>query len=143
MKWKVWPRQYGKTHQLREWWVEDPANRIILCGTELIAQNTRHHLMDLLADKFPGNTYEESRRLTKYRVMSYRTWLNGFCQDRDAKKCEVAVDDLDFILPKLLKAHVVYACGSGSNDVPDPVHASDIEEFHRQARDKYGVDWDA
>jgi hypothetical protein len=54
------------------------------------------------------------------------------------------VDDLDFILPKLLKIHnLTYACGSGSNDIPDPQHASDTEEFHKQTREKYGIDWDA
>jgi hypothetical protein len=143
MKWKIWPRQYGKTHQLRDWWLEDPGNRIILCGSEVLAQNTRRHLIPLLEDQYPGNTDAENRRLAKWRVMSYRTWLNGFCQDRHARNCQVAVDDLDFILPKLLKAHVVYAAGVGTNDIPDPLQASDVDEFHRQTQEQFGVDWDS
>jgi len=143
MKWKIWPRQYGKTHQLREWWLEDPANRVILAGSEAIAANSRHNLEWKLGEMYPGNTVAENRRLLRTRIISYRTWLNGAYTDRYLKDCQVAVDDLDFILPKLLKAHVVYAAGAGSNDIPDPVHASDVAEFHKRTREEFGVDWDA
>lgn len=129
MKWKIWPRQYGKTHQLREWWLEDPANRVILCGSENLAQNSRHYLKPLLEERYPGNTAADNRRLLKFRVMSYKTWLNGTLATRDVLRCQVAVDDLEFILPALFKADVVYAAGAGQNDIPDPVIANQVEEF--------------
>lgn len=143
MKWKIWPRQYGKTHQLREWWLEDPANRVILCGNRNLAINSHHYLEPMLAEAYPGNTHQENRRLLRTRIISYQTWLNGARYERELVKCQVAVDDLDYILPKLLKANISYGAGCGSNDIPDPQQANDVAEFHRRTQEKFGVDWDA
>lgn len=143
MKWKIWPRQYGKTHQLREWWLEDPANRVILCGNRNLALNSQRHLEPELERLFPGNTVRENRRLLRTRIISYQTWLNGARYERELMKDLIAVDDLETILPRLLKGNIAFGAGCGSNDIPDPQQANDVAEFHRRTQEKFGVDWDA
>lgn len=41
MKWKIWPRQYGKTYELSKWWLEDPEHRVILVESTVMAKE-RH-----------------------------------------------------------------------------------------------------
>lgn len=143
MKWKIWPRQYGKTHQLREWWLEDPEHRVILCESDAVAQYHGRVLVERLYELDMATPISEHRKLVHYRIMSYKTWLNGTRVHPHKAKFQVAVDGLDAILPDLIKANVVYAAGVGTNDVPDPAHASEVEHNNQRFREMYGVDWDA
>lgn len=142
MKWKIWPRQYGKTHQLRAWWLENPNNRVILCYNEVTAENSRHELAFLLAARWYENTPADNRDLLENRIMSYRTWLNGTRVIPSSFKGDVAIDDLDAILPQLFHANIVYGAGAGRNDTPVPAHAEDVEKHNAEMRLKFGTDWD-
>lgn len=140
MRWKIWPRQYGKTHQLREWWLEDPEHRVILCGSEVIAENNRHYLRPLLEERYYENTTSHNRRLVRNNIVSYRTWLGYTDRGYSARTgaVQLAVDDLDYTLSELFHAHVVYAAGTGSNDIPDPEHADMVARHHKRHRAQYG-----
>lgn len=139
MKWKIWPRQYGKTYQLQEWWLGDPAHRVILCGNRNLAQIRRHDLELRLPEVYPGTTKAEARSLTRNRIMSYRTWLGPTLPKKgDLRDCAVAVDDLDLVLPELLKAKVAYAAGMGTNDSPDFEIAHQVEVANAWVRSIFG-----
>lgn len=139
MKWKIWPRQYGKTYQLSGWWVNDPANRVLLCGNEKLAHMRRDEVLPLLREAYPGSTDRDLRTLTKNRIYSFRTWRNSTVPS-DQLKCEVAIDDLEVVLGALFKGKVVYAAGAGQNDIPDPRIADMVDEFNKEVYEKYGFD---
>lgn len=138
MKYMIWPRQYGKSYQLRQWWVEDPAHRVILVENTDLAKMTRDDCRVLLQEKFPDNTDRENRLLTRNRIYSYRTWLGPTLpRTGDLRQCDVAVDGLEYILNNLFKGNVVWAAGVGRNEIPDPAHADRAEIFHREIREKF------
>lgn len=141
MKWMIWPRQYGKTYQLSQWWVDDPVNRVLLCGNEKLAQMRRYEVLPLLKEVYPGSLNSDLRALTRNRIYSFRTWLGPTLpRDGAVRKCEVAIDDLDVVLDTLFKGKVVYAAGVGQNDIPDPRVADMVEAFNREVCEKYGFD---
>lgn len=140
----IWPRQYGKSYQLRQWWVQDPANRVILTENTLYAQVCRDECRKLLAEEYPGNAERINRLLVNNRIFAWRTWLGPTLpRTGDLRQCEVAIDGLEAILSVLFKGKVKIATGAGKNEVPDFQHANGVDEFHRQMREKLGVDEDA
>lgn len=138
MKWMIWPRQYGKTYQLTQWWVDNPANRVLLCGNEKLAQMRRDEVLPLLRETYPKSTDRDLRMLTKNRIYSFRTWRNS-APTCDQLKCQVAIDDLEVVLDALFKGKVVYAAGAGSNDTPEPAIADMVDEFNREVYERYGL----
>lgn len=141
MRWMIWPRQYGKTYKLQEWWLEDPQNRVIVTGTEELARIRRRDLADKLGSAYPGLFAQEIDRLLKRHVVSYRSYtgMRGVF-NTDTK---VALDDLDYILTSIFSVGgptVVLAAGVGELIEPDPVRAAKVAEFHKTMFDKYGVD---
>lgn len=141
MKYMIWPRQYGKSYRLRQWWVEDPAHRVILVENTNMAKMARDECRKLLEEAFPDNTDRENRLLVRNRIYSYRTWRNSQ-RTSDEKKCDVAIDALEYILNDLFKGNVVLAAGTGSNEVPDPETANRADESRREMRELYNIDWD-
>jgi hypothetical protein len=119
--WYIWPRQYGKTHEVRKWWVQDPANRIIVTATDLAASVIRRDLNQQLYQAYPAVTALEVNRLLKTRVLSWRQWENG---NRGAglHKCEVALDDCvkDILRGFVGPGHTLAVISdAGQNQEPD------------------------
>lgn len=137
MKWKIWPRQYGKTFELTKWWLEDPEHRVILCESRDLAQLRHADLKYQLQDARPDNTYHQNRVLLVEHIISWRTWRNSTRTNAE-KKMDVAIDGLEAILPHLFRGNIVYATGAGTNDIPDPTHEAYVAEIHRGWREKYG-----
>lgn len=142
MKWMIWPRQYGKSYQLRQWWVNDPANRVILCENVNAAKFCQEECVKLLEEKYPGNTHRENRLLVRNRVYSWRTWRNSRLT-QDQLRCEVAIDGLEAILPHLFKGTISVATAAGSNELPDPEVANRADDFRQEMREKYGEAWNS
>lgn len=140
VKWKIYPRQYGKTYELKKWWLEDPENRVILVESTVMAKERHYELKEALAEVRPDNTFHQNRVLLQTHIVSWRTWRNN-ARTSAEKKMEVAIDGLDYILPALFKGtNIVYAAGAGTNDIPDPTHEAYVAEFHRRWREQYD-DW--
>jgi hypothetical protein len=123
MRWMLWGRQYGKTYQTIQWFLEEPTKRVIVCGTEAMAADIRRSLRQ----KIPHGPLvpetglimgagEWSRLLDKYimNAASASGRLSGV-------RKQVAVDNLEFVLPQLLgnnKVELVTA--TGVNEMPPP-----------------------
>lgn len=138
MRWMIWPRQYGKTTKIQEWWMEDPANRVIVTGNEELARIRRRDLLADFTSRLGGEYFSrEFDKLLKKRVISYRSYqgMRGVFGPND----QIALDDLDYILSSIF-GNVVLAAGVGELIEPDPVHAAKVAAFHQTMFDKYGVD---
>lgn len=136
-KWMIWPRQYGKTYQIRKWWLEDPQNRAIVTLNEQSARNLRHDLKEELTRRSGGLFSAETDRVLRQRVMSWRSWDN--CRGESWRSgCEVAVDEAGHVLASILLADVRVVAGTGNNEEPDPVQAHQVQEFMRKTHTE---DW--
>lgn len=82
MDFAVMHRCEGKTHLAVEWLKADPDHRVLLTASEVAAADLRKRY-----------------RLGEWQVMSYRS---AGARLRGRANVEIAVDDLDAILPALL-----------------------------------------
>lgn len=133
IRWLIWPRQYGKTYRIEEWWLEDPENRVILCPDMVSARYRVGVLVRRLADERPD--LHVTRKYVEERVMSFRRWqhLNESLKPgTDYSGCEVAVDEAEVILATLLRADIKVIAGAGRNEEPDPVQAAKAAAGHAQ-----------
>lgn len=135
MRWMIWPRQYGKTYKLQEWWLEDPQNRVIVTGTEELARIRRRDLADKLGSVYPGLFAQEIDKLLKKRVVSYRSFqsMRGAFSVSD----KVALDDVDYILHSIFSVGgptVVLVAGVGTHENPDPVIAAQSDKFWERTK---------
>lgn len=139
MRWMIWPRQYGKTYTVQQWWLEDPGNRVILTENEELARLRRRDLADKLKSAYPGLFDTEIERLVKNRVMSYRSWPN--LRGTTLFRSQVAVDGAENILRSLLGGvcDVQVITGAGRNEEPDPDQVARVKPFHDRAR-AMGID---
>jgi hypothetical protein len=130
----VWPRQYGKTYQIEQWWLENPQNRAIVTSNEQDAREIRHRLTGKLmcaSSTFAEMFEVELKKLLEQRVMSWRSWGN-IRGERWVTTAEVAVDETGAVLQGLLHANVTIVAGAGKNDEPDPERAAQVRNFHEQ-----------
>ncbi|HEX5962498.1 MAG TPA: hypothetical protein VFY42_02135 [Gemmatimonadales bacterium] len=146
IRWLVWPRQYGKTHRLREWWLEDPEGRVILTDNDKVADNSRQLLAEALRDRYPARPDYRLQVFLRSRVMSFRAWLNLLerCPGDARRELLVAVDGAEHVLRELLKAPNIGAItGAGRNEEPDSEVAAWAAAHHeRWARvHPPGIDW--
>ena len=68
MKFLIWPRQYGKSYRLMQWWTEDPAHRVILVENTNVAKQRQADLLPMLQEAYPENTHRENRLLLRNRI---------------------------------------------------------------------------
>lgn len=128
----VWPRQYGKTYQIEQWWLENPRNRAIVTANEGTAREIRHRLTDKLmlgSATFTELFEVELKKLLEQRVMSWRSW-NNTRGEAWTFPAEVAVDEVGALLQSMLNARVAIIAGSGKNDEPDHERAAQISAFN-------------
>lgn len=135
MRWMIWPRQYGKSYQVGRWFSEDPANRVILTENEALARLRRQELQDDIPQGFTAATW---RRHLKERVVSFRTWHNSR-RGADPFNGEIAVDGLEYMLPRIFGGNVTVATGAGVNDEPDRDRAQLADTYHEQMARKFGM----
>jgi hypothetical protein len=129
VRWIVWPRQYGKTYQIEQWWLENPQNRAIVTANEELARLIRTSLGRELARTGHGLFKDEIKRLLDRRVMSWRSWGNTR-GEAWRMTAEVAVDEAGAVLQAMLSANVTVIAGSGKNDEPDHERAAQISAFN-------------
>ncbi len=146
MKWKIWPRQYGKSHALLDWWAEDPGHRVILCENEELARIRRRDYESRYNQcgcpcGHPGGSWCDVCRwvharwhnlLARKRIVSYRTWINSFGGWGSADD-QIAIDGLDNMLDELFRTagrgHVAVVAALGRNDEPNPEIKVQVEAF--------------
>ena len=136
MRWIVWPRQYGKTYQIEQWWLENPQNRAIVTFNEQAARDIRLRLEAALRTVYHGPFTTVLSRLiadlVKERVMSWRSWESTRGESWRIK-AEVAVDEAGAVLQSVLNANVTVIAGSGKNDEPDHERAAQVSAFNFSA----------
>jgi hypothetical protein len=133
IRWLVWPRQYGKTYQVSQWWLDDPAGRVILTETASLADMRKHELLPLLRERRQDLDLIECRRLLREHVMHVRGWVagNGHALLRaERRRLKIAVDGAENVLAALLGADIAVITGAGRNEEPDPGLAARAAEVH-------------
>lgn len=148
MRWLIWPRQYGKTHRVIEWWLEDPAKRIIVTHSESTARNHRHRAEKEAWDKpryaqawnYAYSPWgREFQKVLKDNIMSWRSWENSR-QGRGRPACEVAIDDcVKAVLRKFVGPihNLAIISDAGRVEEPDVRIASEAEHFNTRIAVKY------
>jgi len=70
MKWLIWPRQYGKTYEVCQWFLEDPVQRVIITSNEGLARLRRR----ALDNEAPTAFYLQWQKILKTHIVSFRAW---------------------------------------------------------------------
>ncbi len=135
MKWKIWGRQHGKTHDILQWWQEAPEKRFILCGSALMAKNQRQLAWRAYDEHVRSGwwnvTRPQARKLIEEHILSVTQWKAECGPGRRADPAwEFAVDDAEVTITQLVGANVVIVAGQGIIDKPDPeVQARAMESY--------------
>jgi len=125
IRWMLWGRQYGKTHQTLEWFLGDPAHRVVLAMNEIEAERLRRDLMyrSPMFGHYPFLPLEEWKKLLQKNIVSASKWATERDHTRYTEEDglflpRVAIDNLDLILDKLLGAEVALVTATGVNESP-------------------------
>lgn len=140
MRWLIWPRQYGKTERVIEWWLECPENRVIVTHDEETARHHRRRAEALATDRTDiPHTFSQDLR---NNIMSHRSW--GSAQRGRTGK-QVAFDDcVKVILSSVAGTgnELAIISDSGRVEEPDSQHANQVEFRLRQDRHLYPANFD-
>lgn len=136
MNYLIWPRQYGKTYKVCQWFLEDPGNRIIVTENEQLARIRRR---DLESEQ-TGIFHAHWKRILKSHIVSFRTW--GNMRDVFPPTIQVAIDGIDTIINQLVYGDVQIITGAGVNEKPDPAIARQAEREYEWAVNHLGLDPD-
>lgn len=127
MRWMLWGRQHGKTHQTLLWFKEDPEHRVILCMNEMEAVRLRR----LIERDYPHDQHrlrseaEAWRILLRRNIITVGTWQREFDHARwvegDARPSypKVAIDNAEHVLRTLVGAEVELLTATGMNETPE------------------------
>lgn len=123
MKWLIWGRKQGKTHQTIKWFLEDPDNRTILTHDENSARQLRGRVLDVypgkLAVDMPYPHLTAWKKMVERHVVGVATWQRpGHHDGWRGREYKIAVENLDLALPQLLHADVALVTASGVNEKP-------------------------
>lgn len=140
MRWLIWPRQYGKTERVLEWWIECPENRVIVTHNEETARHHRRRAQALATDRLDiQHTFGQDLR---NNILSWRSWENA---QRGRTNMQVAFDDcVKTLLQKAagLGNELAIISDSGRVEEPDSQHANQVEFRLRQNRYMYPANFD-
>jgi hypothetical protein len=131
VRWLIWPRLYGKSHRVVEWWLEKPGTRVIVTANETLARHRRREITE---------QHPELRQQAHARIMSWRSWSRA---GRGMPKSQVALDDcVKMILQQFTGPvhELAVISDAGRVEEPDPVMKARAEAFHEQMRLQYGVE---
>jgi hypothetical protein len=134
MKWMIWHRQYGKTYQVCQWFLEDPRNRVIITSNENLARIRRR---DLESEQ-TGIFHAHWKRILKSHIVSFRSWQN--MRGVFPPTIEIAIDGIDDMVSYLFHGDVKIITGAGVNERPDPGRAAKADDFHNWTIKHLGVD---
>lgn len=139
MRWYIWPRQYGKTYRVMQWWLEDPTNRVVLMQNEDMA---RHHRREMRAKHPELSAWPDS--MLKEHIMSYRSWQNRLKKPGRRESFEVALDDCvksilrEYVSPAGTDHDLKIISDAGVAEKPDSGIAAKAAEMHEEMRERYG-----
>lgn len=141
MRWMIWPRQYGKTDRVKQWWLDNPCDRVIVTADEQLARHYRRDLMPQLAERYYEDRWTYS--FLKTRVMSWRSWQTFRDSHYGQQFFQVALDDCvkailrDFV-GREHELVIISDCGR-SEELPAEI-VSRADKFHAEMHAKYGID---
>jgi hypothetical protein len=149
MRWMIWPRQYGKTHQILKWWAEDPENRVVLCQNEEIARHHRRTALETIVGTFPNRWVPDNPlhvssafiQFTRANIMSYRSWRNA---SRGRTSQQIALDGDTLVIRALEDTfchgthELAIIAEAGRNEEPDPCIENQASIRHEEIRQQYG-----
>jgi hypothetical protein len=130
----IWPRQYGKTYEVEQWFLEDPRNRVIITANEQLARIRRRDLETEQTEVFRAHW----KQILKSHIISFRTWQN--MRGVFPPTIQVAIDGIDDMVSEIFHADVKIITGVGANETPNPAISYFADENHAWAVNHLKID---
>jgi hypothetical protein len=134
MKWMIWQRQYGKTYEVCQWFLEDPRNRVIVTANERLARIRRRDLETEQTEVFRAHWI----KILKSHIVSFRTWQN--MREVFPSTIQVAIDGIDDMVNEIFHGDVQVITGVGKNELPNPAISYLADEQHAWAVNHLKID---
>jgi hypothetical protein len=134
MKYLIWKRQYGKTYEVCQWFLEDPRNRAIITANERLARIRRRDLEWKQSEVFRDHWL----KLLKTHIVSFRTWEN--MRSVHPPTIQIAIDGIDDMVHELFHGDVRIITGVGTNSQPNVSIAAIADEHHAWAVNHLDID---
>lgn len=134
VKWMIWHRQYGKTYEVEQWFLEDPRNRVIITANEQLARIRRRDLETKQTEVFRAHWV----KILKSHIVSFRTWQN--MRGVFPPTIQMAIDGIDDMVGEIFRADVRVITGVGVNEKPNVAIATIADAQHAWAVNHLDID---